>query len=183
MTTKEKLFNVLNDQRLIDRMSLRLGEEIKIETRFYTDDRLVVLIDTDSDLYDLVVTPDDEVQISYVERINSLDHVRKALAIAEMIQTHLTMNKDWRKQFDYKRNVTKSFTITQTYDIMNLSRKGDSRNVKNLPNTDLIDAINVDRNVVDSGDDFLANADRYDYYDYNNRSCLYCSIYDLYENV
>lgn len=97
MTTKEKLFNVLNDQRLIDRMSLRLGEEIKIETRSYTDDRLVVLIDTDSDLYDLVVTPDDEVQISYVERINSLDHVRKALTIAEMIQTHLTMNKDWRK--------------------------------------------------------------------------------------
>lgn len=97
MTTKEKLFNVLNDQRLLDRMSLRLGEEIKIETRSYTDDRLVVLIDTDSDLYDLVVTPDDEVQISYVERINSLDHVRKALVIAEMIQTHLTMNKDWRK--------------------------------------------------------------------------------------
>ena len=97
MTTKEKLFNVLNDQRLIDRMSLRLGEEIKIETRSYTDDRLVVLIDTDSDLYDLVVTLDDEVQISYVERINSLDHVRKALTIAEMIQTHLTMNKDWRK--------------------------------------------------------------------------------------
>lgn len=97
MTTKEKLFNVLNDQRLLDRMSLRLGEEIKIETRFYIDDRLVVLIDTDSDLYDLVVTPDDEVQISYVERINSLDHVRKALTIAEMIQTHLTMNKDWRK--------------------------------------------------------------------------------------
>lgn len=97
MITKEKLFNVLNDQRLIDRMSLRLGEEIKIETRSYTDDRLVVLIDTDSDLYDLVVTPDDEVQISYVERINSLDHVRKALAISEMIQTHLTMNKDWRK--------------------------------------------------------------------------------------
>lgn len=97
MTTKEKLFNVLNDQRLIDRMSLRLGEEIKIETRSYTDDRLVVLIYTDSDLYDLVVTPDDEVQISYVERINSLDHVRKALVIAEMIQTHLTMNKDWRK--------------------------------------------------------------------------------------
>ena len=56
-----------------------------------------MLIDTDSDLYDLVVTLDDEVQISYVERINSLDHVRKALAIAEMIQTHLTMNKDWRK--------------------------------------------------------------------------------------
>lgn len=97
MTTKEKLFNVLNDQRLLDRMSLRLGEEIKIETRSYTDDRLVVLIDTDSDLYDLVVTLDDEVQISYVKRINSLDHVRKALAIAEMIQTHLTMNKDWRK--------------------------------------------------------------------------------------
>lgn len=97
MTTKEKLFNVLNDQRLLDRMSLRLGEEIKIETRSYTDDRLVVLIDTDSDLYDLVVTLNDEVQISYVERINSLDHVRKALAIAEMIQTHLTMNKDWRK--------------------------------------------------------------------------------------
>ena len=97
MTTKEKLFNVLNDQRLLDRMSLRLGEEIKIETRSYTDDRLVLLIDTDSDLYDLVVTLDDEVQISYVERINSLDHVRKALTIAEMIQTHLTMNKDWRK--------------------------------------------------------------------------------------
>lgn len=61
MTTKEKLFNALNDQRLLDRMSLRLGEEIKIETRSYTDDRLVVLIDTDSDLYDLVVTPNDEV--------------------------------------------------------------------------------------------------------------------------
>ena len=97
MTIKEKLFNVLNDQRLIDRMMLRLGKDIEIKTSFYTNDRLVVLIDTDSDSYDLVVTLDDEVQILYVERINSLDHVRKALAIAEMIQTHLTMNKDWRK--------------------------------------------------------------------------------------
>lgn len=82
-----------------------------------------------------------------------------------------------------KINVTKSFTITQTYDIINLSRKGDSRNVKNLPNTDLIDAINVNHDVVDSSDDLLANADRYDYYDYDNRSRLYCSICDLHENV
>ena len=88
-------------------------------------------------------------------------------------------------RFFYKSkiNVTKSFTITQTYDIINLSRKGDSRNVKNLPNTDLIDAINVNHDVVDSGDDLLANADRYDYYDHDNRSRLYCSICDLHENV
>lgn len=82
-----------------------------------------------------------------------------------------------------KINVTKSFTITQTYDIINLSRKGDSRNVKNLPDTDLIDAINVNHDVVDSSDDLLANADRYDYYDHDNRSRLYCSICDLHENV
>ena len=88
-------------------------------------------------------------------------------------------------RFFYKSkiNVTKSFTITQTYDIINLSRKGDSRNVKNLPNTDLIDAINANHNVVDSSDDFLANADRYNYYDHDNHSRLYCSIYDLHENV
>lgn len=66
---------------------------------------------------------------------------------------------------------------------MNLSRKGDSRNVKNLPNTDLIDAINVNHNVIDSRDDFLANADRYDYFNCDNRSRLYYSIYDLHENV
>lgn len=88
-------------------------------------------------------------------------------------------------RFFYKSkiNVTKSFTITQTYDIINLSRKGDSRNVKNLPNTDLIDAINVNHDVVDSSDDLLANADRYDYHDSDNRSRLYCSICDLHENV
>lgn len=66
---------------------------------------------------------------------------------------------------------------------MKLSRKGDSRNVKNLPNTDLIDAINANHDVVDSGDDFLANADRYDYSNSDNRSRLYYSICDLHENV
>lgn len=54
---------------------------------------------------------------------------------------------------------------------------------KNLPNTDLIDAINVNHDVVDSSDDLLANADRYDYHDSDHRSRLYCSICDLYENV
>lgn len=54
---------------------------------------------------------------------------------------------------------------------------------KNLPNTDLIDAINVNHDFVDSSDDLLANADRYDYYDHDNRSRLYCSICDLHENV
>ena len=66
---------------------------------------------------------------------------------------------------------------------MNLSRKRDSRNVKNLPNTDLIDAINVNHNVIDSRDDFLANADRYDYFNRDSRSRLYYSIYHLHENV
>lgn len=97
MTIKEKLFNLLNDQRLINRMTLRLGEEIKISTGFYTNDRLSAFVDTTSDSFCLIVTPEDEVQIMYVDRINSLSHVRKELSIAEMIQTHLTMNKDWRK--------------------------------------------------------------------------------------
>lgn len=54
---------------------------------------------------------------------------------------------------------------------------------KNLPNTDLIDAINVNHDFVDSSDDLLANADRYDYYAHDNRSRLYCSICDLHEDV
>ena len=94
---KEKLFNVLNDQKLLDRISLRLGEKIEINVGYYTSDRLVAFVDSDSDSFCLVVTPEDEVQIMHVERIESLSHVRKELSIAEMIQTHLTMNKDWRK--------------------------------------------------------------------------------------
>lgn len=97
MTLKEKLYNVLNDQKLIDRIILYLGEKTIIETAYYTDDRMFAYVDTSADSYCLVVTRKDEVQIAYVERINSLAHVRKELAIAEMIQTHLTMNKDWRK--------------------------------------------------------------------------------------
>ncbi len=97
MNMKKKLFNVLNSKRLLDRINLYLGEEIEIETAYYVNDQLVALIDTSSDSYSLVIAPDDEVKIIYVERINSLAHVRKELAIAEMIQTHLTMNQDWRK--------------------------------------------------------------------------------------
>lgn len=97
MTLKEKLYNVLNDQKLLDRIILHLGEKTLIETAYYTDDRMFAYVDTSADSYCLVVTPEDEVQIAYIERINSLAHVRKELAIAEMIQTHLTMNKDWRK--------------------------------------------------------------------------------------
>ena len=97
MTIKEKLFNVLNDQKLLDRIILYIGEKIEINTAYYTKDRMFAYIDALSESYCLVVTDDDEVQIAYLERINSLAHVRKTLAIAEMIQTHLTMNKDWRK--------------------------------------------------------------------------------------
>lgn len=97
MTVKEKLSNVLHDRKLLNRLNLSLGEEIKIEAAYYINDQMCVFIDAGQESYCLVVTPEDEVKIMYVERINSLAHVRKALAIAEMIQTHLTMNKDWRK--------------------------------------------------------------------------------------
>ena len=96
MSMRNKLTKVLNQQKLIDRIVLQLGEEVKIDSAHFTNDRLFVYIDAVSESYIFVVTAEDEVQIMHLERVNSLSRIRKELAIAEMIQTHLTMNKDWR---------------------------------------------------------------------------------------
>lgn len=96
MSMRNKLTKVLNQQKLIDRIVLHLGEEVKIDSAYFTNDRMFVYIDAVSESYIFVVTAADEVQIMHLERVNSLSRIRKELAIAEMIQTHLTMNKDWR---------------------------------------------------------------------------------------
>ena len=96
MSMRNKLTKVLNQQKLIDRIVLQLREEVKIDSAHFTNDRLFVYIDAVSESYIFVVTAEDEVQIMNLERVNSLSRIRKELAIAEMIQTHLTMNKDWR---------------------------------------------------------------------------------------
>ena len=97
MTMKEKLFDVLDDQKLIERIEMHLGKEISIWTAYYDNDRLFAYIDATSDSYGFVINVDDEVQIILVDLIHSLSEIRKHLAIAGMIQSHLTMNKDWRK--------------------------------------------------------------------------------------
>ena len=97
MSMRNKLTKVLNQQKLIDRIVLHLGEEVKIDSAHFTNDRMFVYIDAVSESYIFVVTAADEVQIMHLERVNSLSRIRKEIVIAEMIQTHLTMNKDWRK--------------------------------------------------------------------------------------
>lgn len=97
MSMRNKLTKVLNQPKLLERVILHLGEDVKIDSAYFTNDRMFVYVDAVSESYIFVVTSDDEVQIMHLERVNSLSRIRKELAIAEMIQTHLTMNKDWRE--------------------------------------------------------------------------------------
>ncbi len=94
----EKLSTLLHKRAVFNRISLLMGKEVTIETAVYTAGRLLIYVDTDSYRFTFTLTPEDEVQIVAIENIFSISDLKLQLKIAEIIQSHISLNKHWRDQ-------------------------------------------------------------------------------------
>lgn len=94
----EKLSTLLHKRKIFNRIALLMGKEVTIETAVYTGGRLLIYVDTESHRFTFTLTPEDEVQIVAIENIFSISDLKLQLKIAEIIQSHISLNNHWRDQ-------------------------------------------------------------------------------------
>lgn len=94
----EKLSTLLHKRTVFNRITLLMGKEVTIETAVYTNGRLLIYVDTESRRFTYALTPEDEVQIVAIDNIFSISDLKLQLKIAEIIQSHISLNKHWRDQ-------------------------------------------------------------------------------------
>lgn len=94
----EKLSNLLHQRKVFNRITLLMGKEVTIGTSNFTNGRLLFYVDTDSHKFTYTLTPEDEVQIVAIDNIFSISDLKLQLKIAEIIQSHISLNKHWRDQ-------------------------------------------------------------------------------------
>ena len=94
----EKLSNLLHQRKVFNRVTLLMEKEVTIETAVYTNGRLLIYVDTESHRFTFALTPEDEVQIVAIDDILSISNLKLQLKIAEIIQSHISLNNHWRDQ-------------------------------------------------------------------------------------
>lgn len=94
----EKLSTLLHKRKIFDRITLLMGKEVTIETAVYTEGRLLIYVDTESHRFTFTLTPEDEVQIVAIDDVFSISDLKLQLKIAEIIQSHISLNNHWRDQ-------------------------------------------------------------------------------------
>lgn len=94
----EKLSNLLHQRKVFNRITLLMGKEVTIETAVYTNGRQLIYVDTESHRFTFTLTPGDEVQIVAIDDIFSISNLKLQLKIAEIIQSHISLNNHWRDQ-------------------------------------------------------------------------------------
>lgn len=94
----EKLSNLLHQRKVFNRITLLMGKEVTIKTAVYTNGRLLIYVDTESHKFTYALTLEDEVQIVAIDDIFSISNLKLQLKIAEIIQSHISLNKHWRDQ-------------------------------------------------------------------------------------
>lgn len=94
----EKLSTLLHKRKIFNRIALLMGKEVTIETAAYTDGRLLIYVDTESHRFTFTLTPEDEVQIVAIDDVFSISDLKLQLKIAEIIQSHISLNNHWRDQ-------------------------------------------------------------------------------------
>lgn len=94
----EKLSNLLHQRKVLNRITLLMGKEVTIKTAVYTNGRLLIYVDTESHRFTFTLTPEDEVQIVAIDDIFSISNLKLQLKIAEIIQSHISLNNHWRDQ-------------------------------------------------------------------------------------
>lgn len=88
----EKLYNLLHQRKVFNRITLLMGKEVTIKTAVYTNGRLLIYVDTDSHKFTYALTREDEVQIVAIDNIFSISNLKMQLKIAEIIQSHISLN-------------------------------------------------------------------------------------------
>lgn len=94
----EKLSTLLHKRKIFNRITLLMGKEVTIETAVYTNGRLLIYADTESHRFTFTLTPEDEVQIVAIDDVFSISDLKLQLKIAEIIQSHISLNNHWRDQ-------------------------------------------------------------------------------------
>lgn len=94
----EKLSTLLHKRKIFNRITLLMGKEVTIETDVYTEGRLLIYVDTESHRFTFTLTPEDEVQIVAIDDVFSISDLKLQLKIAEIIQSHISLNNHWRDQ-------------------------------------------------------------------------------------
>ena len=94
----EKLSNLLHQRKVFNRITLLMRKEVTIKTAVYTNGRLLIYVDTESHKFTYALTLEDEVQIVAIDDIFSISNLKLQLKIAEIIQSHISLNKHWRDQ-------------------------------------------------------------------------------------
>lgn len=94
----EKLSNLLYQRKVFNRITLLMGKEVTIKTAVYTNGRLLIYVDTESHRFTFTLTPEDEVQIVAIDDVFSISDLKLQLKIAEIIQSHISLNNHWRDQ-------------------------------------------------------------------------------------
>ena len=94
----EKLSTLLHKRKVFNRITLLMGKEVTIETAVYTEGRLLIYVDTESHRFTFTLTPEDEVQIVAIDDVFSISNLKLQLKIAEIIQSHISLNNHWRDQ-------------------------------------------------------------------------------------
>lgn len=94
----EKLSTLLHERKIFNRITLLMGKEVTIETAVYTNGRLLIYVDTELHRFTFTLTPEDEVQIVAIDDVFSISDLKLQLKIAEIIQSHISLNNHWRDQ-------------------------------------------------------------------------------------
>ena len=94
----EKLSTLLHQRKVFNRITLLMGKEVTIETAVYTNGRLLIYVDTESHRFTFTLTLEDEVQIVAIDDVFSISDLKLQLKIAEIIQSHISLNNHWRDQ-------------------------------------------------------------------------------------
>lgn len=94
----EKLSTLLHKRKIFNRITLLMGKEVTIETAVYTEGRLLIYVDTESHRFTFTLTPEDEVQIVAIDDVFSISDLKLQLKIAEIVQSHISLNNHWRDQ-------------------------------------------------------------------------------------
>ena len=94
----EKLSTLLHNRKIFNRITLLMGKEVTIKTAVYTNGRLLIYVDTESHRFTFTLTPEDEVQIVAIDDVFSISDLKLQLKIAEIIQSHISLNNHWRDQ-------------------------------------------------------------------------------------
>ena len=94
----EKLSTLLHKRKVFNRVTLLMGKEVTIKTAVYTNGRLLIYVDTESHRFTFTLTPEDEVQIVAIDDVFSISDLKLQLKIAEIIQSHISLNNHWRDQ-------------------------------------------------------------------------------------